>query len=197
MQGRANQPYIAPMNLTISQVLAQMGMDSTVDRVLDVTRARRIASPRQRRALRERDRGCVFPGCAAPVGWTDAHHTPPFEQSHHTTLDELVLLCRFHHHQVHEGGFTLTRHQRSGHITVLRPDDTPLPHAPHGHQIPEPAEHTAGPAPPGHPANTSAPPGDRASAPAPASASQPPPSRPPSRFRPLTRRPSAEAEDAA
>ena len=77
--------------------------------VLDVGRARRLATPAQRAALRVRDRGCVFPGCDRPSEWCQAHHLVPFEDGGATDLDNLCLLCSHHHHLVHEGGWSLER----------------------------------------------------------------------------------------
>ncbi len=117
----------------ITDVLVHFGLDGSVD-VLGVTHTNRYPTVKERKALRQRDRGCVFPGCQAPVGWTDAHHTVPYELGKVTKLDELVLLCRFHHHAVHEGGFVLTR-LASSEIHVTQPDGTPLPGAPPGHKV--------------------------------------------------------------
>jgi hypothetical protein len=61
----------------------------------------RLATPWQRRALAVRDGGCVFPGCDSPVSWTDAHHVTPWEHDGPTDIDNLCLLCRFHHGVVH------------------------------------------------------------------------------------------------
>ena len=132
---------------TVRDVLAVFGMDGSAQ-VIGVGRAARTANARQRRALAVQDQGCVFPGCGAPVHWTDAHHAVPYEQSQLTDLDQLALLCRFHHHLVHEGGFTLTR-DRCG-ISVRRPDGTLLPRAGPGRQVHEPttAELTLDPADP-------------------------------------------------
>jgi hypothetical protein len=54
---------------TVTRVL--LGSDSTV---IDVGRARRVISGSQGKALRVRDRGCVWPGCDRPATWTSAHH---------------------------------------------------------------------------------------------------------------------------
>jgi hypothetical protein len=121
----------------ITDVLVHFGLDGNVD-VLGVSHTNRYPTAKERKALRQRDRGCVFPGCQAPVGWTDAHHTVPYELGKVTRLDELVLLCRFHHHAVHEGGFVLAR-LPDGQIHVTQPDGTPLPGAPPGHKVPAPA----------------------------------------------------------
>ncbi|HMJ75774.1 MAG TPA: hypothetical protein VK507_07365, partial [Iamia sp.] len=88
--------------------------------VLDAGKDIRLANRSQRRALRFRHaRHCAFPGCDAPIDWCEAHHVDdwdPDPQSGRgrTDLANLVPLCRYHHHRVHEGGFTL----------VLEPDGT-------------------------------------------------------------------------
>jgi hypothetical protein len=79
-------------------------------RVLDLGTAQRLATPAQRIALAARDKGCAFPGCDRPPGWTDAHHVIPWRTGGHTDLDNLILLCRHHHRLVHEGGWTAARH---------------------------------------------------------------------------------------
>jgi hypothetical protein len=45
--------------------------------ILEVGRARRLATGPLRRALHIRDRGCAFPDCDRPPRWTDAHTTSP------------------------------------------------------------------------------------------------------------------------
>jgi hypothetical protein len=76
--------------------------------VLYVGRARRVVTPRQRRALEVRDQHCAFPGCRVSTRRTQAHHVVPWEKNGVTDLDNLVLLCTAHHHSVHEGGWWIS-----------------------------------------------------------------------------------------
>jgi hypothetical protein len=77
-------------------------------RVLYLGRKTRSVSPALHLALRERDRGCRFPGCDNHR-WVDAHHVVHWAGGGTTDLDNLLLLCRHHHRLVHEGGFSVER----------------------------------------------------------------------------------------
>jgi uncharacterized protein DUF222/HNH endonuclease len=87
---------------------------------LEVGRATRVVAPAQRTALTVRDGGCRFPGCDRPVAWCDAHHLRHWVHGGPTDLGNLVLLCRGHHHAVHEGGWRLHR-QPDGTLTATPP----------------------------------------------------------------------------
>ncbi|MCP4334070.1 MAG: DUF222 domain-containing protein, partial [Gammaproteobacteria bacterium] len=71
---------------------------------LSIGRRSRSIPPPMRRALRARDKGCRFPGCTN-TRFVDGHHIRHWADGGETSLDNLVLLCRHHHHLVHEGGF--------------------------------------------------------------------------------------------
>jgi hypothetical protein len=74
---------------------------------LNVGRETRTIPPAIRRALHARDRnGCRFPGCTNKH-YVDGHHIQHWAKGGETRLSNLVLLCRFHHRQVHEGGVTV------------------------------------------------------------------------------------------
>ena len=87
----------------------QLSCDATVQRVilspegkpLDIGRRTRVIPEHLRTALVIRDGGCVFPFCDKPPGWTEGHHVQHWSQGGPTSLDNLVLLCSKHHHQVH------------------------------------------------------------------------------------------------
>lgn len=67
----------------------------------------RYFTPAQRRALAARDGGCLGPNCTAPPSWCHAHHVVEWEHGGPTDVDNGALLCSFHHHQLHAGGFRL------------------------------------------------------------------------------------------
>ncbi|OFB44906.1 hypothetical protein BA059_01910, partial [Mycolicibacterium sp. (ex Dasyatis americana)] len=74
---------------------------------ISVGRATRTISRRLRRALEHRDRCCVVPGCGATRG-LHAHHIVHWEDGGRTDLDNLVLVCPYHHRAHHQGGITIT-----------------------------------------------------------------------------------------
>jgi hypothetical protein len=71
---------------------------------LNIGRRSRTIPPPMRRALVSRDGVCRFPGCGKHR-FCDGHHVKHWADGGETSLDNLVLLCRHHHHLVHEGGF--------------------------------------------------------------------------------------------
>lgn len=75
---------------------------------LSIGRRSRTIPPPMRRALRVRDKGCRFPGCTN-TRFVDGHHVKHWADGGETSLDNLVMLCRHHHHLVHEGGFACER----------------------------------------------------------------------------------------
>jgi hypothetical protein len=84
---------------------------------LDVGRTSRVVQPAHRTALAVRDGGCVFPGCARPLAWCEAHHLLHWL---HGGPTDLALLCRAHHRAVHEGGWRLGR-DPGGRLTATPP----------------------------------------------------------------------------
>ena len=94
-------------------------------------RLRRNPSPWMIRQLRYRDRECRFPGCGARR-FTHPHHIKWWEKGGRTDLDNLLLVCTFHHKLVHEYGWRVKR-ERDGTAEWFHPDGVP---------------YRAGPAPP-------------------------------------------------
>ena len=66
--------------------------------MLNLGRQRRIASRSQTVALIARDKGCSFPGCDTAPEWCERHHVIGWVDGGRTDLDNLTLLCRYHHH---------------------------------------------------------------------------------------------------
>ncbi len=80
---------------------------------LNIGRRSRSIPPAIRRALMLRDHGCTFPGCTH-TRFLHAHHVEPWLYGGTTSLDNLVMLCSFHHHLVHEGGWTIAAETGGG-----------------------------------------------------------------------------------
>ncbi len=76
---------------------------------IDVGRKYRGAPQKLRRALEIRDRFCPFPGCSVPAQQTHAHHLEHWADGGTTTLDNMMLLCAFHHRSYHDGGYRILK----------------------------------------------------------------------------------------
>ena len=92
---------------------------------LSIGRKTRAIPPAMRRALRMRDKGCRFPGCTNDR-FVDGHHIKHWADGGETSLDNLVLLCRHHHHLVHEGGFACEK-SKDGEVEFWDQRHEPLP----------------------------------------------------------------------
>jgi hypothetical protein len=90
--------------------------------VLGLGRMSREPSAWMVRQVRYRDRGCRFPGCGARR-FTEAHHITWWSRGGRTDLDNLLLICSFHHRLVHEHGWGIER-DSSGEVTWRRHDGT-------------------------------------------------------------------------
>ena len=95
--------------------------------VLDVGRKTRTIHPALRRALKNRDGGCRFPGC--DLDQCDAHHVRHWADGGRTKLDNLLLLCRHHHRALHEGGFRV-KLAADGSSRFFTPTGLPISEAP-------------------------------------------------------------------
>jgi hypothetical protein len=115
----------------LCQARIQMVMEDQRGQPLRLGRIRREPPEWMLRQLKYRDRECVFPGCGHRR-FTQAHHIRWWVRGGTTDLDNLVLLCSFHHTLVHELGWSLTRDQ-DGTVRWFYPDGT---------------RYRAGPAPP-------------------------------------------------
>ena len=118
-------PTALAQRLACDAELWRAVMDPATGLPLEVGRAHRVVPHWIRKALHARDRGCRWPGCQVPTAWTDAHHLLAWWLGGLTDIDNLLLLCRYHHSKVHEGQWTLTLDRANGHVHIHRPDGTP------------------------------------------------------------------------
>jgi len=94
---------------TLRRVACDCGLVAAAQdgEALNVGRRTRSIPPAIRRALMLRDRGCAFPGCTHGA-FLHGHHVEHWLHGGETKLANLVMLCTFHHHMVHEGGWKVT-----------------------------------------------------------------------------------------
>ncbi len=113
------------------------GPAASVSLPLDVGAATETIPPHLRRAVILRDRHCAAPGCDQPPAACQAHHIVPRSRGGPTSLENLLLLCSFHHLiLIHRWGWSIT----------LNPDGTTTATSPDGrvwHSHPPPASHAA------------------------------------------------------
>ena len=89
---------------------------------LRLDRTKRCATRHQTMALIARDIGCSFPGCAHPADYCERHHIIPWVDGGRTDLDNLTLLCVYHHHNFLQRGWTVTMNEQR---TYLNGDHPP------------------------------------------------------------------------
>lgn len=134
LEGRAGgRSEFAHVGSVHPEIVRRWACDASVSRVitrgssepLDVGRRTAVVPAPMRRAVVVRDRNCRFPGCDRPPPWCDAHHVIHWADGGATALPNLLLLCRRHHHLVHQpGGFGLEL--LDGQPVFRRPDGTVL-----------------------------------------------------------------------
>jgi hypothetical protein len=88
---------------------------------LDVGRTRRLVTGPLRRALVARDRGCSFPGCDRDARWADAHHAVHWSHGGPTSLENTLLVCGFHHDELHRPDGWTVFIARDGRPTFIPP----------------------------------------------------------------------------
>ncbi|WP_032368444.1 HNH endonuclease signature motif containing protein, partial [Rhodococcoides fascians] len=99
-------PWMGPLSRNTSRqlacdcVLTAIVMDENGN-PLNLARTARTVTAKQKRALTARDHGCAFPGCGKPAAWTEGHHIWHWTDGGPTDMNNLVLLCGFHHRLIH------------------------------------------------------------------------------------------------
>lgn len=92
-----------------ARVAAQTGCAGGIQRVLfdengriaSIGTSARIFNALQRRAITLRDGGCIIPGCTIPATWCEVHHVREHADGGPTHTDNGVLLCWWHHRNLH------------------------------------------------------------------------------------------------
>jgi hypothetical protein len=101
---------------------AQVVTEDRAGRAVGFGRVTRVPSAWMGRQVRHRDQECRFPGCGARR-FTEAHHIVWWSRGGGTDLDNLLLICSFHHTLVHEFGWSVKR-APDGDPRWFRPDGT-------------------------------------------------------------------------
>jgi hypothetical protein len=103
-------PVVHPQ--TVRRLLCNARVQSVLEdgggNVIGLGRTSREPSAWMLRQVRYRDRECRFPGCGARR-FTEAHHVVWWRHGGRTDLDNLLLICSFHHRLVHEHGWSVKR----------------------------------------------------------------------------------------
>ena len=81
-----------------------LGGDSEI---LDLGVAQRLFSRAQKIAMAERFGGCAWRNCQLPPSHTEAHHVVWWGRSGPSNLQNGVLLCSKHHHEVHRNNWMI------------------------------------------------------------------------------------------
>jgi hypothetical protein len=109
-----------------------LACDATVEFTLDhngvpvgVGRKTRTVPRWLLRQLKRRDHGCRYPGCGR-TRWLHAHHIVHWANGGPTDLDNLVLLCSFHHRAAHRMGLHIEGNP-AAEIRFVRPNGWTIP----------------------------------------------------------------------
>ncbi len=119
-----------------AEVARRLACDSRLQTVIDTPTGETVAVgttmrtvPRWlRRLLMKRDKGCRFADCGRTRG-LHAHHIIHFAHGGPTVLENLVMLCPYHHRLVHDGGWRILIDGMSR-MRFIRPDGRPLNYRP-------------------------------------------------------------------
>ncbi len=77
---------------------------------INLGRTQRLYTGAMRRAVIARDHSCRWPGCHHPARWCEIHHIRWWDRhGGDTSLTNGILLCPYHHHEVHRRDLDITR----------------------------------------------------------------------------------------
>ena len=136
-EGRCETASGQPLSAAVAR---RLGCDGTLVALterdglpIDVGRRRRLATGRQRLALRARDKQCRFPGCPIGAQRCEVHHHDDWIKGGLTHIGNMHLWCGWHHQRYHDGAFqvrkeadgTLVHLTRGGHV-IRVPEPPPV-----------------------------------------------------------------------
>src|SRR5699024_1818169 len=133
--------------------LASLLCDCTVMRAVldpdgqpvDLGRDKRTFTSHLRKALQLRDGHCAWPGCTMPGQYTEGHHIDEWANHGPTSIANGLLLCSYHHHQIHAKNIQL--HPVDGGIRFSTADGRPIGTHTFARTEPSPDQATGPPAP--------------------------------------------------
>lgn len=102
----------------------QISVEDHNGTVVGIGRASRTIPAWLARLVRQRDKGCRYPGCGRSR-WIHIHHIVHWSLGGPTDLDNLISLCPFHHRLVHEDGWRISG-DPNAEITWIRPGGSPF-----------------------------------------------------------------------
>ncbi|HWI30623.1 MAG TPA: DUF222 domain-containing protein, partial [Microbacterium sp.] len=85
-------------------------------RIIELGSPLRTFTVHQRRAIAQRDGGCVIPGCHVGATWCEVHHVRESSRGGPTHTDNGVLLCWHHHRTIDSGGWQIAMIDGMPHI---------------------------------------------------------------------------------
>lgn len=101
----------------------QVVCHDAIDRAVGIGHESRIVPRWLRRQLKRRDGGCTFPGCGEKR-YLQAHHIIFWENGGPTQLDNLTMVCHYHHKLIHRHGWLVALNEQQV-AQWRRPDGTP------------------------------------------------------------------------
>ncbi|MGI8607801.1 MAG: DUF222 domain-containing protein [Candidatus Dormibacteria bacterium] len=83
-----------------------------------MSRLKRQLSKREMRILRQLHPRCVRPGCRRPASQCEAHHITWWSRGGKSLIEDMCMVCPFHHFQVHEGGWQMAKREEGGFVWI-------------------------------------------------------------------------------
>jgi hypothetical protein len=90
-----------------------------IEEVEDPCAENRLYNRRQREILAAKFGGCMDPDCDRPPSWTEAHHIQwVYRDGGKTTIENAILLCKYHHLKYHNDGYEITQDGSGGYWKI-------------------------------------------------------------------------------